>query len=77
VVYRNEKLQLLPSYKRLRDFVILIYELITEIPLYLKRIEHIFNDKNCNTDVFLKVRIKINIINCTYIGKQQLKRQLG
>lgn len=63
MVYRNDKLQILPSYRRLRDFVVLIYEMITEIPLYLKRIEHFLNEEYCNTDVFLKVRIKINIIH--------------
>lgn len=64
MVYRNEKLKFSPSYRRLRDFVEFIHEMITEIPLYLKRIEHILYENYYSTDIFLKVSIE-NKCHCT------------
>lgn len=56
VMYKNESLHFSPSYERLKDFLILIYELVEEVPLNLKRIEHRLQ-KNCHTNIFLEVRI--------------------
>lgn len=57
IIYRNEKLQLLPSYRRLRDCFVFIYETLNNLTLYLIRIEHILYENHCSTDIFLKVRI--------------------
>lgn len=54
VVWRNGSLQFLPSYERLRGFIVLICEIIEEMPLNLKRIEHHFYN-NFSTTKFLKV----------------------
>jgi len=55
VVWRNETLQFLPSYDRLRDVILLVYDIIKEIPLNLKRIEHHLYEK-CHTTILLEVR---------------------
>lgn len=55
VVCRNETLQFLPSYERLQDIIFLAYDIIKEIPLNLKRIEHHLY-KDCHTKILLEVR---------------------
>lgn len=61
VIYRNEKLKFLPSYERLRDLIVVTCEMIEEIPLNTKRIEHSLYT-NCHTANFLDVRIIFTII---------------
>lgn len=60
IVYRNERLQFLPSYERIKDFIISIYEMIEEIPLNLLRIEHQIYE-NFHTTKFLEVRISVRL----------------
>jgi len=60
LVYRNNSLQYLPSYGRLRDFIMSISEKIEEMALNLIRIEHSLYGEY-HTTPFLEVII-INII---------------
>lgn len=62
VVWRNETLQYLPSYERLRDLIFLVYNIIKEIPLNLKRVEcHLY--ENCFTKTLLEVRTQYVYFN--------------
>lgn len=56
IVYRSDELKFWPSYERLRDLIITTCEMIEEIPLNTKRIEHSLYEKT-HTAIFLEVRL--------------------
>jgi len=55
-MYRNDSLRYLPSYERLRDFIMSICEKIEEMSSNLIRIEHSLYE-DYHTDLFLEVSI--------------------
>lgn len=60
LVYRNSRLQFSPLYERLRDFIVVIYTMIEEIPLHVMRIEHHLYE-NYHTTKYLQVRLVLEI----------------
>lgn len=55
-VWRNKSLQFLPSYERIKDLIISIYDVIEELPFNLKRIEYHIHEKY-HTTRLLEVKI--------------------
>lgn len=40
LIYRNSTLQFYPAYKKIRDYIISIYDQIKDMVLHLDRLEH-------------------------------------
>lgn len=61
-IWRNKTLQFLPSYERIKDLIILIYDVIEELAFNLKRIEYHMHEKY-HTTRLLEVKITFIYFN--------------
>lgn len=57
LVYRNSTLQFYPPYKKIREFIISIYDNIKDMVLNLERLEHRLYKDYPHTQKILKVKL--------------------
>lgn len=62
LIYRNSTLQFYPTFKRIRDFIMSIYDQIKDMVLNLERLEHRIYEDYPYTGKILKVNLFISIL---------------
>ncbi|XP_050432703.1 dynein axonemal heavy chain 7-like isoform X2 [Adelges cooleyi] len=70
LMYRNRTLQFLPSYKKIRELNMSVYDQIKDIVMNLERIEHRLNKNYAYTAKILNVDINMDFMN-------EQRRKLG
>ncbi|XP_026811506.1 dynein heavy chain 7, axonemal-like [Rhopalosiphum maidis] len=63
LIYRNSMLQFYPTYRKIRDFIMSIYEQIRDMVMNLERLEHRLYKDYPYTNKILQVNIDMNVVN--------------